>query len=615
MSSSRRDHTEKEKYPLDVANEIENQINRLIEDTVILKKERKLTEALEKAKEGGKKEQALRKHRKAHSLPGDFESELMYATWFNLARAYEANDMLAEAMQSYTFLLKQRKHPLSGRLRINMGNIYYAQHDYSSAIKMYKMALDQIRKEEQSIVHKIRRNIGNAFFRLGKIRDAVKSYEEAMDATSDVQTGFNLLICHLALGDIDNAKKDFTILIEIPFKSELFEEEATILQVDETPASWVYPAPEDNLNCELETRTKEANRFLLTAARLLASSIEVENWSSGYEWVQCVLKDRHEELAIQIELEQAIQWLKRKEFGTAVKMLKSLENNGHGIKAVSATNLSFLTFLEGDIEGASEFADVALDIDRYNAKALVNKGNCLFISGDYALAKDFYLEAIGVQADCVQSIFNLGLTNVQLGLPEEAIRAFEKMHKITPNNPAVIYQIADIYELQGKPQEAIKWFNVLAARVPSDSAILSRLGYLYSKAKDDSQGLHYQLESFRHFPVDLDVISSIGAWFVQQNMYEKSIYFFQQAALMQPKEIKWGKHVGNFLIYRTSCIIVHLLDMTVHGCAVILISQNCTHFKVLWLPAPIEGQELILPHSEYIWNCTIDFQITLNVSI
>jgi intraflagellar transport protein 88 len=160
-------------------------------------------------------------------------------------------------------------------------------------------------------------------------------------------------------------------------------------------------------------------------------------------------------------------------------------------------------------------------LDRYNAKALVNKANCLFINGDFDAAKNLYLEAIGVQADCSQAIFNLGLTNAQLGLAEEAIMAFDKVHLLTPNDPQVLFQIADIYELQGRSEDAVKWFNVLAARVPSDPAILARLGQLHTGTGDESQGLHYQLESFRHYPTDLDRIRWIGTWFVDHGMHER----------------------------------------------------------------------------------------------
>lgn len=79
--------------------------------------------------------------------------------------------------------------------------------------------------------------------------------------------------------------------------------------------------------------------------------------------------------------------------------------------------------MEKDYKQSEKYADIAIRSDRYNAKALVNKGNCLFINNEYEKAKEHYLEAIGVEADCIEAIFNLGLTNRRLGLPIEAIQA------------------------------------------------------------------------------------------------------------------------------------------------------------------------------------------------
>jgi hypothetical protein len=62
-----------------------------------------------------------------------------------------------------------------------------------------------------------------------------------------------------------------------------------------------------------------------------------------------------------------------------------------------------------DITQASKYANLAVKHDRYNAKALVNMGNVLLERGDLERAKELYLEAIGVEADCVEAIFNLGL--------------------------------------------------------------------------------------------------------------------------------------------------------------------------------------------------------------
>ena len=55
--------------------------------------------------------------------------------------------------------------------------------------------------------------------------------------------------------------------------------------------------------------------------------------------------------------------------------------------AHAATNLSFIYFHEGDYAAAVKYADLAMKHNRYNAKALVNKGNCMFMRGDYEHAR------------------------------------------------------------------------------------------------------------------------------------------------------------------------------------------------------------------------------------
>ena len=56
------------------------------------------------------------------------------------------------------FGVKNKQYPQAGRLRVNMGNIYYEQKKYANAIKMYRMAMDQIPNTSREIRFKIRRN-------------------------------------------------------------------------------------------------------------------------------------------------------------------------------------------------------------------------------------------------------------------------------------------------------------------------------------------------------------------------------------------------------------------------------------------------------------------------
>ena len=207
-----------------------------------------------------------------------------------------------------------------------------------------------------------------------------------------------------------------------------------------TLASWCRV---DTLREEMKKQRKEAEHYIVTAARLIAPALDKRDWTIGYGWVCEALKVDHDNLASRMEVEQALQFLKSKNFDKAISVLKSFEKKGQSMKAMAATNLSFIYFLEGDMESANQYADLAVKNSRYNAKALVNKGNCLYNAGEFHRAKELFLEAIGVQADCVEAIYNLGLTNMKMQSPEEARQAFEKLHTIIPNNPAVIYQVSE----------------------------------------------------------------------------------------------------------------------------------------------------------------------------
>lgn len=87
-------------------------------------------------------------------------------------------------------------------------------------------------------------------------------------------------------------------------------------------------------------------------------------------------------------------------------------------------------------------------------------------------------------------------------------------------------------------RQATKWFNILTTRVPTDPGILARLGQIYSREEDEAQAFHYHLEAYRYFPVNMEVISWLGAYFVKNELYEKAMQFFERAAQIQPEEVK-----------------------------------------------------------------------------
>lgn len=119
----------------------------------------------------------------------------------------------------------------AGRLRVNMGNIYFKMGQYAKAIKFYRMALDQVHPKlaERTVlpllcctVHiffyqvanthksmriKIMHNIGILFVKMGQYSDACTSFEWIMSEQPDFKTGLHLVLCYYALGDKDRTRK------------------------------------------------------------------------------------------------------------------------------------------------------------------------------------------------------------------------------------------------------------------------------------------------------------------------------------------------------------------------------------------------------------------------
>lgn len=75
---------------------------------------------------------------------------------------------------------------------------------------------------------------------------------------------------------------------------------------------------------------------------------------------------------------------------------------------------------------------------------------------------------------------------------------------------------------------------------------------------DDNLACHWHTEAHRYYPVNLNVTSWLGVWYVKREMYEQAIgeaplsltihhmlsltpcqEYFERAAQVQPGEVKW----------------------------------------------------------------------------
>ncbi|KAH9593042.1 Tetratricopeptide repeat [Trypanosoma melophagium] len=547
-----------ENSPEEQCMEMEKHIHKLIEESAMLALQKDYGGALEKAKEAGKKERQLCKQREQLGLMDQINADLTYAVHFNLAVQYQNHQLYMEALNTYNLIVRNLQFPQASRLRVNMGNIYAAQGKYLLAIKMYRMTLDETPTASKELRYKLMRNIGNAFVKLGQYRDAVSSYEAIMEGGGDINTGFNLLLCHYALGETEKMRRAFQKMINCKLpgveEDEDNDEEEKDVLVDDALRKKIKEDRSNFLNC------------IMTAARLIAPVID-KDWRAGYDYLierlrHFEMRDPSSHVASELEMCKCLYYLKHKNYKDAIDGLKAFEKKDKLLRARAATNLAYLYFLEGDYDSGEKYSDMSLEANRYNARALVNKGNFFFMKSDYEKARNYYNDALAVEADNIEAIYNLGLTAKRLGLYEEALKMFKRVQSLVDSHE-VMYQIADINDLVGSPG-TLEWFNRLIGRVPTDPNILARMGSIYAREGDDSQAFHYYLEAYRYYQVNMDVIAWLGAYFVKNEVYDKSIQFFERAAQIQPQEVKWQLMVASCHRRRGDFVQAKRLYETLH---------------------------------------------------
>lgn len=533
----------------DACRQLEHRVNEALEDSCEAADAGEVGRALELARDARRKERQLSKQREENNLLDQLNSDLTFAVAFNLAHKYQLNGNDEEALQAYKSIVERAKQfPQASRLRLNMGNIYFQQGRYPHAVKNYRMALDQLPSGSKALRFAITRNIGCAFVKQGYYHDATQSFETVMENAPDVQAGLNLLVCYRTLGDREKMRKAFNQLLSAhpPHRAEHEDE-------DEELHAAAYGGPsgastygaalkdDDGLEELLKQRDDNARRRIFTAARLIAPEIDVKNGlEGGFNWVsEQVRNSGRDELASELELEKALWFLRQREFDKAVSVLKEFERKDEPFRSRAACNLAFIYLLEGQVQSAEAYADLAIRADRYSAKALTNRGIVLYSQGDIQGAKSMFLEAVGVEADSSEAIYDLGLAHKRAGEYQRALEAFQKLHSLAPANQEAKLQVADCLDYLERLEESTEWLEALSSAIPSDPSILARLGSAFSRLNDEAKAVHYYTEAHKLYPADLDVASWLGAFHVRSEMYEKAMPYFQLASRVQPREPKW----------------------------------------------------------------------------
>lgn len=208
---------------------------------------------------------------------------------------------------------------------------------------------------------------------------------------------------------------------------------------------------------------------------------------------------------------------------------------------------------------AEKYAESARKLDSYNPHAFVNSGVCEMMRERYDIAKFMFNNALEIDASLFEALYNMGgffilnqrstiytmFLYFKIGLIYKKTRDFEEalnyFHKLNANlghqqHPEIIFQIGNVYEMMGDVSAALEWYHQLLGIVQSDAGVLKKVGELYEAKGERQQAFHYHLESYRLYPSDVSIVNWIGSHFIELQIAEKAISFFEKAVLNNPND-------------------------------------------------------------------------------
>lgn len=459
----------------------------------------------------------------------DFKT-IKYTVLMQLADAYKANSNYDDALHRYQRLVKDHEYPYPYMIYLEIGNLFMAQQKYSEAVDNYKFGINYLKADADRLKARFNYACGVAYIGTGEFLQALSAFQQAMQLDPSIKAGFNLCLCHSMLTSKEDLRDAFNKLVAVK----------PVTSVGDIKES-------DVLGNQLHVERREQIRLIMLAARLVAQKTDNEvEWREGYEYVMTKLKQsKFPEASNEFEITYSLAYLNHRKADKAIEMLRGIRKKDPQLMALAATNLSFLYYLEQDYKNADKYANIALENDKYNAQALVNKGNCLMQSNHEEEARDQYLEAIGVEADCVEALYNLGIVSKLLGQYEEALQVFDKLHRIVPKSPEVAFEISDCYDKAGAVPQAIEWLHRLLNVLPTDPAIWRRLGSIWDRDNNEKQAFQCYCESYKYCPSDIEVISWLGSYFRKNQNYDNALKFFERASALAPKEPRYPMMVAS----------------------------------------------------------------------
>jgi len=176
------------------------------------------------------------------------------------------------------------------------------------------------------------------------------------------------------------------------------------------------------------------------------------------------------------------------------------------------SNRGLLYKAEGKTQEAFDMFSKAIEIDRYNSDALVNRANIFFNRKDYTSAIADYSACIENEKDNDKAFANRGAAYISIGEFEKALSDLNACIKINPATQNGFKNRALLYVMTGNYKYAIADYIKHLEIVPENPGdIYYKIGYCFMHINDNKRAADAFSRAMRNgVEVDPQILSALG---------------------------------------------------------------------------------------------------------
>ncbi|MFZ1527848.1 MAG: tetratricopeptide repeat protein [Ferruginibacter sp.] len=175
-----------------------------------------------------------------------------------------------------------------------------------------------------------------------------------------------------------------------------------------------------------------------------------------------------------------------------------------------------------------------------SAKFYYNKGLEEKNAGRFLVASKAFDKAIDFDQSFAPAYLENAYTAQQMRNINLALRHFEKVYKLQPNNIEAIKELTEMYYNFRQYDKAIEF----ADKCKNCSNASRIKGMSYYRKEDYSEAIKNLEYAIEINPADAEAVYSIGRSYLDMEVYEKAMPYYEKAANMPGANVNWIYELG-----------------------------------------------------------------------